>query len=198
MFFIEVKFFPSTTRIIDNIFYFGIEFISINRPNSTIKLRVLKQMPQRLAITFLYLASIFFFVLGLTQPIMRTSKFFGWKKDEIYLTNSIQYFFEEGEAFIAIILLVFTFILPLFKYLFIGIQLLFKQEKTSSTINTLLGIVNKWAMLDVFVVALVIVNLKMDSGFIKTSIASGTNWFALSIVLLMVCSSLLQRRKTGF
>lgn len=135
----------------------------------------------------LFFISILFFVLGLTQPIMRTTMLLLHKKD-IYLLGTFQYFYEEGELFIAVILLIFTFILPIFKYFFLGLKLLNITPSSSKAVNIVIEIINKWAMLDVFVVALIIINLKMNSTFVNAELKMGTSYFAASILLMMFCS----------
>ena len=55
-------------------------------------------------------------------------------------------------------------------------------------VSTALEIINKWAMLDVFVVAVLILNMKFDSVIIISKLEHGTTLFAISIVLMMICS----------
>jgi paraquat-inducible protein A len=135
----------------------------------------------------LYLTSIVFFVLGMIHPIMSTTMFLLSKK-EIYLKDSVQFFFDEGELFIGVLILVFTFIFPILKYLYLGSKLIGFQFKGSKMSEVIIDIINKWAMLDVFVVALIIINMKMNSAIIKSTLKSGATYFAISILLLMVCS----------
>ncbi len=54
--------------------------------------------------------------------------------------------------------------------------------------NTALEIINKWSMLDVFVVAVLMLNMKFDSAIIVSKLESGTTLFAISVVLLMTSS----------
>ena len=61
---------------------------------------------------------------------------------------------------------------------------------------TALEIINKWSMLDVFVVAVLILNMKFDSSIIVSKLESGTTLFALSVVLLMT-SSFIARKMIG-
>jgi uncharacterized paraquat-inducible protein A len=48
-------------------------------------------------------------------------------------------------------------------------------------------------MLDVFVVAVLILNLKMDSDMVISEMQNGTLYFAISILLMMICSFINQR-----
>ena len=140
----------------------------------------------------LLVGSIICFVLGLINPIMGSRLFFRIKRPDIYLWSSIQDFWAEGEWFIGLLLFLFTLLLPLVKFVFLGWQL-FKPSAISGTWHTLLEIINKWAMLDVFVVAVIIVNLKFDSMIIVTELKSGTTFFIISIILLQLLSFWLNR-----
>ena len=61
------------------------------------------------------------------------------------------------------------------------------------SISTALEIINKWSMLDVFIVAVLILNMKFDSDIIISRLESGTTLFAISIVLMMISSFMASR-----
>lgn len=144
--------------------------------------------------TIFYLASIILFVLGLINPILKNSTLMGFMGEEfIYLIGSVKYFFAEKEFFIGTLILVFTFIFPIGKYIFIGFRLINLKFGQTKWVGNLVEIINKWAMLDVFVVALVIVNMKMNTLVISTSIEIGTTFFAISVLLLMSASYILKK-----
>ncbi len=143
-----------------------------------------------------YLLSVVFFVLGLINPILKNSTMMGFMGEKfIYLLGSIKYFFEEEEFFIGALILTFTFIFPILKYLFIGFRLVNIQFGQIRWVGTLVEIINKWAMLDVFVVALIIVNMKFNTLIISASIEIGTTFFALSVLLLMIASYILRKHE---
>jgi uncharacterized paraquat-inducible protein A len=81
------------------------------------------------------------------------------------------------------------------KYIFIALRLINVQFSQAKWVTYLIEIVNKWAMLDVFVVALIIVNMKFHSILISASIEIGTTFFAISVLLLMVSSWILQKEE---
>jgi len=139
----------------------------------------------------LLLASALFFIMGFLFPIMRTGFGIGpitLKQDDIYLSTSFRYFFDKGETFIALLLLFFTIIFPIIKYIFLFLTLLGHRFPKHHFISTALEIINKWSMLDVFVVAVLILNMKFDSVIIISKLESGTTLFAISVLLLMTCS----------
>jgi len=131
--------------------------------------------------------------MGLINPILENSMLIGLNRKPIYLLGSIEYFFAEKEYFIGLLLLVFTLVFPVFKYLFIGFRLINIEFGQQKWVEVLVEIINKWAMLDVFVVALIIVNMKFNSLIISTEIEIGTTFFAVSILLLMTASFILKR-----
>ena len=135
--------------------------------------------------------SAFFFILGFVFPLLQTGYGIGpirLKSEYIYLSSSFNYFFEKGEFFIGFLLLFFTIIFPILKYIFLFITLLGKKLPRHQLMSTALDIINKWSMLDVFIVALIILNMKFDSDIIVSEMEHGTTLFAISIVLMMVSS----------
>ncbi len=148
------------------------------------------QQKRSLAFIFL-LASIFFFVLGFRYPLLQSGYGIGpitLKSENIYLFSSSKFFFDKGEYFIGILLLFFTIIFPILKYVFLLLTIWGKRFPRHHAIGTVLEIINKWSMLDVFVVAVLILNLKFDSLLIISKLRSGTTLFAISVVLLMTSS----------
>jgi len=141
-------------------------------------------------------ASLLFFVLGFNYPLLQTGFGIGpltLKNDYVYLFTSFRYFFDQGELFIGFLLLFFTVIFPILKYIFLAITLAGRRLPRHHAVTTLFDIINKWAMLDVFVVAVLILNMKFDSDIIISKIQVGTSLFAISVILLMACSFIIQR-----
>lgn len=71
--------------------------------------------------------SILFFVMGFMYPLLQTGFGIGpftLKRDYIYLSTSFRYFFDKGEVFIGFLLLFFTIIFPILKYIFLLLTLL--------------------------------------------------------------------------
>lgn len=131
--------------------------------------------------------------MGLINPILENSMLIGLSRKPIYLFSSIKYFFAEKEYFIGMLLFIFTIVFPVFKYFFIGFRLINFQFGQRKWVEILVEIINKWAMLDVFVVAVIIVNMKFNSLIISTEIKVGTTFFAISVLLLMTASFILKR-----
>jgi uncharacterized paraquat-inducible protein A len=144
----------------------------------------------------LLLASITFFVMGLIFPILHTKKHIigiTLNSDNVWLWTSIEYFFDAGEYFLGAIILTFTIIFPIIKYLDLSNRYL-KIIPVKEKLSRILALTDKWSMLDVFIIALLIMNYKMDSSIITMNIQIGTTFFAISIILRMLVSTKLNTR----
>lgn len=139
----------------------------------------------------LWLGAALFFTLGLVHPIMGSKLFFRFTQPDIYLWTSIADFYRSGDWFLASLLLLFTFIFPILKWVYLGWACWSKKEQ--GPIHWWLELINKWAMLDVFVVAVILVNLKGSSIVIITSLEAGITYFALSVLCLQGLSFWLAR-----
>jgi len=152
----------------------------------------MKRTNDRRTVTLIILlASALFFVMGFMFPLLQTGFGIGpftIKKDNIYLHTSFNYFFDQGEFFIGLLLLFFTIIFPILKYIFLFATLSGRKLPSHKFMTTTLEVINKWSMLDVFVVAVIILNMKFDSYIILSKLGSGTTLFAISVVLLMTSS----------
>ncbi|MBC7873751.1 MAG: paraquat-inducible protein A [Ferruginibacter sp.] len=137
------------------------------------------------------IASAVFFSMGFMFPLLQTGYGIGpftLKSDYVYLSTSFRFFFDKGEVFIGFLLLFFTIIFPVLKYIFLFLTLLGRPLPRHHFFSTALEIINKWSMLDVFVVAVLLLNMKFDSDIIVSKLESGTTLFAISVVLLMASS----------
>ena len=137
------------------------------------------------------IASLIFFILGFMYPLLQSGFGIGpftIKSDYVYISTSFRYFFDKGEVFIGFLLLFFTIIFPIIKYVFLFLTLLGRKVPRHGPVATALEIINKWSMLDVFVVAVLILNMKFDSDIIVSKLEAGTTLFAVSVLLLMTSS----------
>jgi paraquat-inducible protein A len=161
--------------------------------------RMQSQADKRSTAVIILIISGVFFVLGLMFPILQTGYGIGpitIRQEKIYLASSFNYFFDQGEIFIGFILLFFTLIFPILKYIFLFYVLSGRTVPKQGSIAIALEIINKWSMLDVFVVAVLILNMKFSSEIIISRLESGTTLFAVSVVFMMVASFLTRRMET--
>ena len=147
---------------------------------------------KRIIVGILYLGAVILFILGVTNPIMGSEVLLGLKTSKVYLTDSITYFYKREEWFLGTILLIFTIVLPILKLIYLGLQILGVHFGKSKTTAHILNIINKWAMLDVFIVALLIMTFKFDTTIVDQYILIGTTYFAAAILLIMLISYLLR------
>lgn len=107
--------------------------------------------------------------------------------EEIRLFDSIVLFYEGKEYLLGSIIFLFTIILPVFKYVEIGNRI-FVLIRLPAKLDRLLHLLDKWSMLDVFIIALLILNFKMNSTILVMQIKVGTLFLAISIIVRMVCT----------
>ena len=98
------------------------------------------------------------------------------KSQEITLFDSIRMFWSDGEYLVSVIIFCFTFLLPSLKYVELGLKICTTKKYKA------LKEIDKWNMIDVFLVALLLLNLKMNSSFIVMQLEMGTNYIALAVL----------------
>lgn len=138
------------------------------------------------------LISIISFSLGVYYPLLsvKYSLFgVGFGKTNTNIFDSVLMFFNSGDYFIAAIIFVFTFLLPIYKYAELLVKRLILGKEIKSTS------IDKWNMLDVFLVALLLLNFKMNSAIIVMDLEIGTMFIAIAVVTRMVSIILLSKNK---
>lgn len=148
----------------------------------------------RLLILIILFFAIGLFVIGLFAPLMTLKKGFFY----IYLSGqpvSIVYglwqFLLEENYILFFLIFGFTVVFPLFKfYMLFKICLPGNQRyEKSRRIIRQLSHISKWSMLDVFVVAILIVAVKIRS-IAKVEVHYGLYFFTISILITMVLTYL--------
>jgi len=74
-------------------------------------------------------------------------------------------------------------------YLF-SLLKIFTIFETSKNTSKILALLDKWSMLDVFLVALLLLNFKMDSQIVVMKMRVGVAFLAFSVVTMIIFSSL--------
>ncbi len=144
----------------------------------------------------LTLLSLVFYILGLFTPLYTSTHFYIFSKEST-LAQSILLLFKNHELYLGILILLFTILLPLIKFTVVVINLLSKDDYSGNVFFRFISIVSKWSMLDVFVVAVLLLNMKFDSRIIDMKLGSGIIWFSLSIILLMISVTLFDRKRSA-
>ncbi|MDR1527823.1 MAG: paraquat-inducible protein A [Dysgonamonadaceae bacterium] len=135
--------------------------------------------------------TIVFFALGMYFPMLSTHTQiigkFGYK--EITILKSVQMFFEGKEYLLAIVILLFTFLMPIVEFTALLVRI-FRNNT-----NRFLQYLDKWNMLDVFLVALLLLNFKMHSNILIMQLKAGTTFIALSVIFRILTITLLNHSK---
>jgi len=149
---------------------------------------------KRKSIVFIILvSSTIFYFLGLYFPILSTKKqILGivLSYQDIRLFDSVKMFYKDNDFLLASIIFIFTIILPIVKYLDL-FNRIFVFIKFSKKVTNILHKIDKWSMIDVFLVALLLLNFKIDSNIIVMKLKMGTTFIALSVILRMLSSEII-------
>lgn len=143
---------------------------------------------QGIAINILLLCSLVALVIGVTAPLLTLQKLY-FIENTISLISTIQALYRDQEWMLFSIILIFSLCVPVIKI--ISLLLITNVEynpgslldKSLSLIETL----GKWSMLDVFVVALLLVSVKLGA-LAKVEVHYGLYVFAFSVILTMALS----------
>jgi len=144
------------------------------------------------------LAAFVLLLIALSMPLMTVEKMVFWKNDYSVIAG-VHGLWERGQYALAIILFFFSIVFPLVKLAALGLiwTVRLAEEKRQAVLHWL-GILGKWSMLDVFVVAILIVLVKLGP-LAKIRPQRGVYWFAAAIFLSMITSMYVDgfARRTG-
>ena len=103
--------------------------------------------------------------------------------------GSIHKLFEGGEITVAIVLLLFSVIVPVFKILSLVFLTIFVENRFAHKIIFFLKMIGKWSMLDVFVVAIFLVYLTANKGEVsRAEVEVGLYFFLAYVISSMLIS----------
>ena len=124
-----------------------------------------------------------------TISVMAISK---TSEEPIRLLTTIRTLYERGDWFLVVAITAFTIFFPVSKYLALGVVLT-QHDPTRSRWLTWIKNLGQWSMGDVFVVALVVVIVRINSGFANVAVAvePGLYVFAASVLTSMFVSTFL-------
>ena len=124
------------------------------------------------------------FLLSLFLPLITVSKFFVLK-NTISMVSSLIDLLREGEWLLFLVIFLFSIVLPCLKLFFIYVLLNQWDKVGESTIKIikLIHTLGRWGMLDVFVLALIIVSIKLGI-FAQVKIHFGLYLFTITVLLI--------------
>ena len=132
--------------------------------------------------------AIVMYWLGVLGPLFTVDKLLIFS-DTVSIASSLMQLAAEGYVFLFLIVLVFSVLLPMCK---LGALAYMRWFRPSSATGLLRWIerLAKWSMLDVFVVALLVVSIKLDL-VATVHVHYGLYAFATSVLLSMAVAALL-------
>ena len=151
-----------------------------------------QRYPARPEIPILLVLSTVLLGVGVCLPLMNVEKMVFWKNEYSVLTG-ITGLFNDREYFLSAILFFFCFVFPIIKILSLWTLWQFKcTEAARDKILEWLGILGKWSMLDVFVVAILIVAVKLGP-MASVKPREGVYIFSIAIILSMATTTWIER-----
>jgi len=143
------------------------------------------------------LASLVTLVFGLITPIMMVTihKEVEYLGDVVLsfesksVIGSISKLFENGDAVVAIVILLFSVLIPTVKILSLLFVSVFMKSKFAHGMVTFFKMIGKWSMVDVFVVATFLVYLTVDKGDVsRAEVEVGLYFFLAYVIVSMLVS----------
>ena len=141
-----------------------------------------------MAVNLLLLVALGLLFYGLQAPILTLEKFYFFS-NTVSLLSALQQLAQEGEWGLFALVGVFSVVFPVLKNLLLLLVWNFDPSKGERHRRHLhwLATYSKWSMLDVFVVALLVVSVKLGS-LAEARVEEGIYAFAASVILTMLLS----------
>ena len=115
-------------------------------------------------LTVILLVTVALLAVGMVAPIITLNKFVLIENTFSIFSGSIE-LLKEGKFFLFIVITSFSIVLPLLKITVLFLLVSVKQNKTANLHKCLhwMHLFGKWSMLDVFVVAVLVVTVKLGA-----------------------------------
>jgi len=141
-------------------------------------------------VNLVLLVALVLLVIGLTAPILTLEKFYVFT-NQVSLWSALQQLWEQNDWGLLLLLGTFSVVFPVLKILFL--LKITNLEAADSELHKQhlkwLAIYSKWSMLDVFVVALLVVSVKLNV-LAEANVEYGIYVFAASVILTTLVSHL--------
>ena len=142
----------------------------------------------------LLICNILCFAIGINTPLLHTTKFWFIKEQHSFI-QVLSTLRLKGEMQLYYIMLFFTFVIPVVKFLAMSYHIFI--SKTVGRKNIVLSLLSKWGMLDVMVVGVIVSTMKSGGGFAEINAGTGLTYFIASILLSMIITSVLPYTKNS-
>ena len=136
--------------------------------------------------------SIIFFVLGLTNPILSNRieiMGIGFNRKTVSVFDTISLFWQTKDYLLAIVIGLFVVVLPIVKYVELAYYMIYKNDCRRKFVN-----LDRWNMLDVFLVALLLLNFKMNGSAIVMDLRVGTAFIAAAVITRIIVIMLVDKQ----
>lgn len=137
------------------------------------------------------LLTLILFVSSLFAPLFTLETFYFFS-NTVSLVSALISLVEKGHILLFLIIFIFSILFPLFK---LSLMLYIWNSPAGETVQRLLKLIHhlgKWSMLDVFVVALLVVSIKLDQ-MAEMQIHYGLYLFLSAVVFSMLISAISTR-----
>ena len=142
-------------------------------------------------IQLLLVMTLLLFIVGVSLPILTITKLLIVSNEVSILTGLFQ-LIEEQQYFVFIVIFLFSIVLPLLKlyYLFLLSARKAVDKQAYSKYLYLMHRYGRWSMLDVFVIAILIMTVKLGA-LASVEIELGMFYFTSAVILLMIITSVM-------
>ncbi len=140
---------------------------------------------QGIIINLLLLLAFVSLIVGVTAPLLTLEKLYFFQ-NTVSLYTTVTALFVQREWFLFLVIAIFSLCIPIIKIISLFFVLNLRYAKGSFLDRTLhvIELIGKWSMLDVFVVALLLVSVKLGV-LAKVEVHYGLYAFAASVLLTM-------------
>jgi paraquat-inducible protein A len=135
----------------------------------------------------LVIVGVVIFVCSIFSPLLSISEFYIFT-NTLSIKSALLTLLRQDEWLLFIVILCFTIVLPGIKYMLLIIGGI-KPKLLSKHSFRMLEAISKWAMLDVFIVAVVIASVKLKV-FASAETHYGLYMFVSSVLLSIICASI--------
>ena len=147
--------------------------------------------PRRIDVPLSILLSAVLLAIGLSLPLLKVQQMIFWKSEYSVIRGVLE-LAHQGDYVLALLLFFFCVIFPIVKLLTLWIiwEVKLTEDKRAQFLKWL-GTLGKWSMLDVFVVAIIIVIVKLDP-LAKTQAQIGVYIYAAAILWSLISTMMVE------
>ena len=152
---------------------------------------------QGLLVNLLLVAALVLLLIGLRTPLLTVEQFYFFR-NTVSLWSGLQQLRAEGEWGLFVLIGAFSVVFPVVKILLLALVWNFGREGSRAHARHLhwLAEYGRWSMLDVFVVALIVVTVKLGV-LAQARVEPGIYWFSASVVLTMLLAHWIGHHANG-